>query len=65
MERGGLTFAWTSLAGSVGIAYGWGAGEPRPLGDVTTGTPAETRLEVRTINLVYAFSYAFGGRPTQ
>ena len=60
----GLTFAWTSLAGSVGLAYGWGSGEPRPLGETSSGPPARTRLDVRTINAVYAFSYAFGGRPT-
>ena len=56
----GLSFTGTSLSGSIGLAYGWGAGDHRGLGTTATGIPAATGLEVRTLNLMYALSYAFG-----
>jgi hypothetical protein len=61
----GLTFAWTSLSGSLGAAYDWGAGDRGNLATTASGAAADTRLEVRTINLVYAFSYAFGAKSGQ
>ena len=50
---------------SIGVAYGWGAGQRRSLATTASGASADTRLEVRTINFVDAFSYAFGGRSGQ
>lgn len=55
---GGVSFRGASLSGSIGLGYGWGRGDDRSL-VIAGGLPATSRLEVRTLNLIYALSYAF------
>ena len=55
---GGVSFTGASLSGSIGLGYGWGRGDDRSLA-VAGGLQASSRLEVRTLNMIYALSYAF------
>lgn len=61
----GLSFTFTALSGSIGFAYGWGAGAHGRFGTTTPALPPDAGLEVRTLNLMYALSYAFGQKPNQ
>jgi hypothetical protein len=36
-----------------------GRGERHRLGATVTGPPVDSRLEIRTLNLIHAISYAF------
>ena len=55
----GFSLTGASLSGSIGLAYGWGRGDDRSLVVSAGGVPGKTRLEVRTLNFIYALSYAF------
>jgi len=55
----GFSLTGASLSGSIGLAYGWGRGNDRSLVVTAGGLPGQTRLEVRTLNFIYALSYAF------
>jgi hypothetical protein len=52
----GASFTWSSLSGSLGIAYSAGSSTRRTTQDTDDGRPVETGLTVRSINLSYALS---------
>jgi len=55
----GLSLSGSSLSGSLGFGYSFGSGTR--FGTLTTGggDPVDTRLKVRTANLLFALSYSF------
>ena len=61
----GVSFTWTALSGSIGLAHGWGSGDHGGLRATVTGLPPDAGLEVSTFNLMYALSYAFGPNPNR
>ena len=55
----GFSLTGASLSGSIGLAYGWGRGDDRTLVVTAGGLPGLSSLKVRTLNFIYALSYAF------
>jgi long-subunit fatty acid transport protein len=55
----GASFTGSTLSGSLGIGYSSGSGARRTTQETDDGRSVETGLQVRSINLVYAVSYAF------
>jgi len=58
---GGLSLAGTNLSGSLGFGYSFGSGTRSGTVTDENGQPIETRLKVRTANLLFALSYSFAG----
>ncbi len=56
----GVSLTGPRLSGSLGIGYSFGSGTRRTLGSTAGGLQTETQLNVRTVNVLFAFSYAFG-----
>ena len=55
----GVSLTSTSLSGSLGFGYSFGSGTRQTLGSTESGQPTETQLRVRTVNVLFALSYAF------
>jgi len=59
---GGFSLAGTNLTGSLGFGYSFGSGTRSGVVTGSNGQPVETRLKVRTANLLFALSYSFAAR---
>ena len=57
----GVSLTGTSLSGSLGLGYSFGSGTRQTLGGTESGQSTETQLKVRTVNVLFALSYAFHG----
>lgn len=55
----GMSLTGTSLSGSLGLGYSFGSGTRQTLGSTVGGQVTETQLKVRTVNVLFALSYAF------
>jgi long-subunit fatty acid transport protein len=56
----GVSLTGTRLSGSLGFGYSFGSGTRQSLGDTEGGQQTETRLSVKTANLLFALSYGVG-----
>jgi long-subunit fatty acid transport protein len=56
---GGFSLAGSNLSGSLGFGYSFGSGTRSGTVTGQNGTPVETRLKVRTANLLFALTYSF------
>jgi hypothetical protein len=59
---GGVSLTGRRLSGSLGVGYSFGAGTRQTLGSTEGGQQTETRFEVSTMNLLFAFSFSFQER---
>jgi long-subunit fatty acid transport protein len=55
----GTSFTWRRFSGSLGLGYATGRGSKASAGQAEDGTPVETRLMVKALNLLYALSLTF------
>ena len=55
----GLSLTRSSLSGSLGFGYSFGSDSRHAIVTTQGGEPVETRLKVRTANLLFALSYSF------
>ena len=55
----GVSFSWTHLSGSLGVAGSWGTTDNRAVGPSLGGLAGNTRIKVSTFTMLYAISYAF------
>ena len=55
----GVSFSWTHLSGSLGVASSWGTTDNRAVGPSLGGVQGNTKIKVKTFTLLYAISYAF------
>lgn len=58
---GGFSLAGTNLSGSLGFGYSFGSGTRHGVVTGSNGQPVDTRLKVRTANLLFALTYSFAG----
>src|SRR5262249_55921097 len=56
----GISIAGTRLSGSLGFGYSFGSGTRQSFGNTEGGQQTETRLSVKTANLLFALSYGVG-----
>lgn len=59
----GVSLTGARLSGSLGLGYSFGSGTRLTLGSTEGGQQTETKLKVRTANLLFALSYAVGRAP--
>ena len=55
----GVSFSWTHLSGSLGVAGSWGTTDNRAVGPSLGGIAGDTKIKVSTFTMLYAISYAF------
>jgi len=55
----GVSFSWSHLSGSLGVASSWGTTDNRAVGPSLGGAQGNTKIKVKTFTLLYAISYAF------
>ena len=56
---GGVSFSWTHLSGSLGVAGSWGTTDNRTVGPSLGGFAGDTKIKVSSFTMLYAMSYAF------
>ena len=56
----GVSLTGTKLSGSLGFGFSVGSGTRQSFGNTEGGQPTETRLSVKTANLLFALSYGVG-----
>jgi hypothetical protein len=55
----GVSFSWTHLSGSLGVAGSWGTTDNRTVGPSLGGIAGDTKIKVSSFTMLYAISYAF------
>jgi hypothetical protein len=55
----GVSFSWTHLSGSLGVAGSWGTTDNRAVGPSLGGIAGNTKIKVSSFTMLYAISYAF------
>ena len=58
---GGFSLVGSNLTGSLGFGYSFGSGTRHGVVTAQNGQPVDTRLKVRTANLLFALTYSFAG----
>jgi hypothetical protein len=58
---GGFSMAGSNLTGSLGFGYSFGSGTRHGVVTSQNGQPVDTRLKVKTANLLFALTYSFSG----
>src|SRR6266576_2060197 len=59
----GISLTGLRLSGSLGFGYSFGSGTRQTLGSTLGGQQTETRLSVKSANLLFALSYGVGSQP--